>query len=95
MSEPPHPEKIGTKCGLRVDVINQAKIQMNIQTTSTIICPVCGYQKEEQMPESSCQFFYECESCHTVLKPEKGDCCVFCSYGTVSCPPVQNSDSCC
>ncbi len=62
---------------------------------SEITCPECGYQKEEQMPESSCQFFYECESCNTVLKPEKGDCCVFCSFGTVPCPPVQNSDNCC
>jgi len=41
------------------------------------------------MPENSCQFFYECESCGTVLKPEKGDCCVYCSYGSVACPPVQ------
>lgn len=62
---------------------------------STIVCPKCGYQKEEQMSESSCQFFYECESCKTVLKPKKGDCCVFCSYGTVPCPPVQETGGCC
>jgi len=24
-----------------------------------------------------------------VLKPLTGDCCVFCSYGTVPCPPIQ------
>ena len=30
------------------------------------------------------------------LKPKKGDCCVFCSYGTVKCPPIQESGkSCC
>jgi hypothetical protein len=23
------------------------------------------------------------------LRPKAGDCCVFCSYGTVPCPPVQ------
>jgi hypothetical protein len=62
---------------------------------SAITCPDCGYQKKEQMPETSCQFFYECESCKMVLKPDTDDCCVFCSYGTVACPPVQNSKSCC
>ncbi|WP_327036906.1 GDCCVxC domain-containing (seleno)protein [Methylomarinum vadi] len=30
------------------------------------------------------------------MKPKKGDCCVFCSYGTVPCPPIQESgDGCC
>jgi len=24
-----------------------------------------------------------------------GDCCVFCSYGTVKCPPKQAETSCC
>ncbi|MEW6774488.1 MAG: GDCCVxC domain-containing (seleno)protein [Bacteroidota bacterium] len=62
---------------------------MEIKLQSIITCPVCGYQKEETMPTDACQFFYECERCHTILKPKKGDCCVFCSYGTVPCPPVQ------
>jgi hypothetical protein len=25
------------------------------------------------------------------LRPKQGDCCVFCSYGTVPCPPVQEA----
>jgi hypothetical protein len=37
----------------------------------------------------ACQYFYECENCETYLKPLKGDCCVFCSYGTIKCPPLQ------
>jgi hypothetical protein len=41
------------------------------------------------MPTDACQWFYECTSCHTVLKPLTGDCCVYCSYGTVPCPPIQ------
>ena len=41
------------------------------------------------MPTDACQWFYECESCHVVLRPKAGDCCVFCSYGTRQCPPVQ------
>lgn len=56
---------------------------------STIIGPECGFSKEETMPEDSCLFFYECTNCGTFLKPHKEDCCVFCSYGTVKCPPEQ------
>ena len=68
-----------------------------IQLNSIITCPHCGHQKKEAMPEDACQFFYECESCHTVLRPKKGGCCVFCSYGSVPCPPVQREgkSGCC
>ncbi|WP_349666169.1 GDCCVxC domain-containing (seleno)protein, partial [Sinorhizobium sp. 6-117] len=24
-----------------------------------------------------------------LLRPRPGDCCVFCSFGSVKCPPVQ------
>ena len=56
---------------------------------STITCPECGHAKTETMPTDACQWFYECENCGVLLKPEPGDCCVFCSYGTVPCPPIQ------
>lgn len=59
---------------------------------SVITCPNCGYEKEEVMPEDSCQFFYECEHCKTLLKPKQGDCCVFCIYGSVKCPSVQKGN---
>ena len=71
---------------------------MEIQTRSVLTCPVCGFAREEEMPTDACQWFYECTSCHTVLKPKAGDCCVFCSYGTVPCPPIQlggNKEGCC
>lgn len=68
-------------------------MQKEIKLQSIINCPECGFQKEVTMPEDSCQFFYECENCKTVLKPKKGDCCVFCSYGTVKCPSIQKSES--
>ena len=68
---------------------------MKIQLQSTITCPICGHSKEETMPTDACQYFYECESCHTLLKPKQGDCCVFCSYGTVKCPPIQMNKNCC
>src|SRR5271169_2419167 len=54
---------------------------------SMLVCPVCGFAKRETMPTDSCQFFYECISCKTLLCPKSGDCCVFCSYGSVKCPP--------
>ena len=51
--------------------------------------------KEETMPTDACQFFYECTGCHTVLRPKPGDCCVFCSFGTMPCPPIQLQQDCC
>lgn len=62
---------------------------------SIITCPLCQYSKEETMPTDACQYFYTCENCETRLKPLHGDCCVFCSYGTVKCPPIQENKSCC
>ena len=62
---------------------------------SEITCPNCGHKKVEDMPTNACQFFYECEHCKTVLKPNEGDWCVYCSYGTVPCPPIQQNKSCC
>ena len=42
-----------------------------------------------EMPTDSCQFFYECNHCHAVLRLQPGDCCVFCSYADVKCPSMQ------
>ena len=75
--------------------IGVAVSKEEIVTKSRITCPICGYQKTEIMPTDSCQWFYECENCHTLLKPEKGDCCVFCSYGDTKCPPIQSNELCC
>ncbi len=62
-----------------------------IQMNSVITCPDCGHSRDEAMPTDACQFFYDCKGCGTVLKPLSGDCCVFCSYGTVPCPPIQEA----
>lgn len=67
---------------------------MSIELKSVITCPDCGYKKEETMPTDACQYFYECEGCKKVLKPVNNDCCVYCSYGTVPCPPIQEDGSC-
>jgi hypothetical protein len=60
-----------------------------MQLESTLTCPNCGYQAVETMRADSCQFYYECKGCGALLTPLPGDCCVFCSYGSVPCPPMQ------
>ena len=62
---------------------------------STITCPQCGFAGRETMPTDACQFFYDCKGCGAVLKPKPGDCCVFCSYGSAKCPPIQAEKGCC
>jgi len=67
----------------------------NVILDSVLTCPECGHAKQEVMPVNACQWHYECESCHSVLRPKPGDCCVYCSYGTVVCPPMQNPEGGC
>lgn len=62
---------------------------------SVVTCPQCGFASEETMPTDACQWFYQCRQCGTMLRPKEGDCCVFCSYGTVACPPIQAGSPCC
>lgn len=66
-----------------------------IVVESALTCPQCGHVTHETMLVDACQFFYECEGCKALLNPLPGDCCVFCSYGSVKCPPVQAMKSCC
>jgi hypothetical protein len=68
---------------------------MEVILVSEITCPACGFKKQEEMPTDACQYFYQCDSCKTLLKPIEGDCCVFCSYGTHKCPPIQAKGFCC
>lgn len=69
--------------------------KMTIELQSILTCPACNHSKEETMPTNACQFFYECDNCKKILKPKKGDCCVYCSFGTVACPPIQEGKNCC
>ena len=59
---------------------------------STLVCPSCGHAKRETMPTGACQWLYQCENCAALIRPRPGDCCVFCSFGSVKCPPVQIRD---
>ena len=65
-----------------------------MQRDSVITCPDCGHRRQETMPLDACQYVYDCRGCGTLLQPKPGDCCVFCSYGTVPCPPVQEGGRC-
>lgn len=64
----------------------------DVMLVSTITCPGCGAETETEMPTESCQYFWDCPACGAVLRPEAGDCCVFCSHGSAPCPPVQRAD---
>jgi hypothetical protein len=62
---------------------------MSSTLQSTLACPSCARQSAETMPTDACMYFWNCPSCGERQKPKPGDCCVFCSYGSVPCPPVQ------
>jgi hypothetical protein len=66
-----------------------------MELVSTITCPHCAHQAVESMPTDACQFFYDCKECGERLKPKAGDCCVFCSYGSVQCPPMRDGNCLC
>jgi hypothetical protein len=65
-----------------------------MQRTSTITCPACGSRSTETMEVNACRSFYTCPGCGERLRPLQGDCCVFCSYGDVPCPPKQTGGAC-
>ncbi len=69
-----------------------------VELVSLLTCPACGHASQEVMPTNACVYFHECAHCQRLLQPLPGDCCVFCSYGSVPCPPVQaagTASSCC
>ena len=66
----------------------------NLIEYSDITCPFCEHTETERMPTNACQYYYDCKSCSAILRPKYGDCCVFCSYGTVKCPPIQLGNGC-
>jgi hypothetical protein len=67
----------------------QASIDGPVVLDAVITCPHCHTVRTERMPIDACVIAYECTGCSTRLRPKPGDCCVFCSYASVPCPPVQ------
>ena len=80
---------------LKISRKNKNTLKNNLILMSEITCPFCEHKHIEEMPTDACQFFYECSNCVKIIKPKEGDCCVYCSYGTVACPPIQTGESCC
>jgi hypothetical protein len=74
--------------------LSQTRASQSPRLESMLTCPKCGHQATEIMPTDACQFFYDCKGCGERLKPKPGDCCVFCSYGSVPCPPMQAGHCC-
>ena len=73
---------------------SSAANSMMAMLQSTITCPACGHAETETMPTDACQILYTCKGCGLEMRPKTGDCCVFCSYGSVPCPPIQRGDRC-
>ena len=74
--------------------LSRASRMTTLALTSLLTCPTCGFAETLVMPTDACLFFHECAGCHTLLRPKAGDCCVFCSYGSAPCPPIQADGSC-
>lgn len=64
---------------------------MTVKLTSVLTCPLCGHAETLVMPTDACVHFHVCTGCQALLRPTAGDCCVFCSFGSVPCPPIQAS----
>jgi hypothetical protein len=64
-----------------------------IAPTSELRCPHCSHAELLPMPTDACVVFHRCGACGSILRPKDGDCCVFCSYGSVPCPPAQLDES--
>ena len=75
--------------------MSETSHDMGVILESELTCPHCGHKAREEMPLNACQYYYTCAGCGTRLTPKPGDCCVFCSYGSVPCPPIQQQGAGC
>jgi len=62
----------------------------SITLESVITCPRCGTRSGAHA-RGRLPVVYECGACRSLLKPKAGDCCVFCSYGSVPVPARQSA----
>ncbi|MFZ3039139.1 MAG: GDCCVxC domain-containing (seleno)protein [Polynucleobacter sp.] len=59
--------------------------------SSTITCPICLHAEVLALPKGSSQHLYQCQACKTILKPKSGDCCIFCSFGSIDCASAEKN----
>jgi len=71
-------------------VKKKTKVQWDgIVGDCVVTCPVCKTQVREHMVSETPKLIYHCPKCLTWLSPKKGDHCIYDSYGSVKCPPIQ------
>ena len=56
---------------------------------SLVTCPVCKTKVQEKMSSEAPKRIYHCPKCLSWLSPKQGDHCIYDSYGSVKCPPIQ------
>jgi hypothetical protein len=54
-----------------------------------VTCPVCKTKVQEKMSSEAPKRIYHCPKCLSWLSPKQGDHCIYDSYGSVKCPPIQ------
>ncbi|MFP6715837.1 MAG: GDCCVxC domain-containing (seleno)protein [Alphaproteobacteria bacterium] len=74
---------------MKEQVDNNLRTGNVIELRSVVTCPNCRHEQSEAMPVDSCLLFYSCRGCGVTLRPTTGDCCIFCTFGSVACPPKQ------
>jgi hypothetical protein len=62
---------------------------MGLTKECIIKCPHCKAEQETLMPNNSNQIAFVCSACRKTMLIAEGDCCVFCSYGSIKCLPKQ------
>ena len=62
---------------------------LGLQRACIITCPVCSNAVVERMSHESLKGVFHCQKCLTWLAPKPGDHCIYESYGSVRCPPLQ------
>ncbi|MFX1512627.1 MAG: GDCCVxC domain-containing (seleno)protein [Promethearchaeota archaeon] len=60
-----------------------------MKTESSLKCSNCGFVEIMAIPMGSCVIRHQCNKFETMLTPEVGDSCVYCSYGDTRCPTMQ------
>jgi DNA-directed RNA polymerase subunit RPC12/RpoP len=62
--------------------------------TATIVCPHCQHPSEETMRVRVVERTIRCSECSETIETPADKHCVWCAYGDIPCPVVQNAGSC-
>ena len=62
-----------------------------VELESTITCPGCGHSRTMTMEEFDPRTVWPCPACGSTLRPLPGEHCIYCSYASLPCPPVQRA----